>query len=197
VTDEGKEKLNEVRGFRGLLVSLLGVLAAAVTLFVVWSYATYGDIRSCWLWFNGYQLIAEQYQIDLGTIPAGESKSGTFRLRNLTGKPIVVLGVQSDCSCVSARVLPVTVSARRTWDFEVLFFADEIISDEVVRKIILNISVDQPMMLLEVMVTVIPNNKEKQDDPYFFRRLRDRGGTVCRCLGECARMGGSLLWARQ
>jgi hypothetical protein len=164
VTDEGKEKLNEVRGFRGLLVSLLGVLAAAVTLFVVWSYAIYGDIRSGWLWFNGYQLIAEQYHIDLGTIQAGESKSGTFRLRNLTGRPIVVFGAESDCSCVSASVLPVTVLVRGTWDFEVVFFADEIISGEVVRKIILNISVDQPIMLLEVKVKII-NNKEKQDDP--------------------------------
>jgi hypothetical protein len=173
MTDEGKEKLNEVKNLRGLLVSLsgvLGMLAVVVTLFVVWSYTIYGDIRSGWLWFNGYQLIAEQYQIDLGTIPAGESKSGTFRLKNLTGSPVVILGFQSDCSCVSASVLPVTVLARGTWDFEVLFLADEIISDEVVRKIILNISVDQPVvLLLEVKVTVmpkgIPNNKEKQNDP--------------------------------
>jgi hypothetical protein len=65
---------------------MVAVPGVVVTFFALWSYVTFGDIRSGWFRLGGYSLIAEQYQIDLGMVTAGESKPGTFRLRNLTGK---------------------------------------------------------------------------------------------------------------
>ena len=169
MTDEGTEKINKSKGSHELFVSLLGIvgsLLVIVALFAIWSYVTYGDIRSGWLWFSGYKLVAEQYRIDLGEVPAGESKPITFRLRNLTGEPVLILGVETDCSCLAASELPVTIPPRKTWDFEVLFMASESVpEEEVIRQMILNISVDQPIMLLEVRVKIVPNNKEKQNDP--------------------------------
>ena len=119
-TDEGTGKIGESKGFRELFVSLLGMtglLAVVVTLFVMWSYATYGNVRSGWLWLSGYKLVAEEYRIDLGEAPAGESKSGMFLLRNLTGKPVVVLGVEADCSCLAASELPVSVPPKGILNF--------------------------------------------------------------------------------
>ena len=164
MTDKGVKESGEVNMFRWLFLSLAGMLAVAATLFVIWSYVTYGDIRSGWLRLGGWQLIAEECLLDLGTVPAGESKPGTFRLRNLTGSPIMVLGIQSDCSCLSTAELPITIPGSTVFDCEVLFLADNVDSEtEVVRRIILNLSVDQPIQVLEVRVTIIPNNKEKQD----------------------------------
>ena len=150
------------RSFRSL-AGMAGVLVLVVTLFIIWSDATYGDFRSGWLRLGGYQLIAEQYLLDLGTVPAGESRLGTFWLQNLTGSSIVILGVQSDCSCLTTAELPIAIPGGAVFGFEVLFLADKVDSEtEVIRRMILNVSVDQPIQVLEIRVTIIPNNKEKQ-----------------------------------
>jgi len=148
------------------LASVAGMLVVVATLFVVWSYTSYGDIRSGWLRLGGYQLIAEEYLLDLGTIPAGESKPGTFRLRNLTGSPVVILGMQTDCSCVAKTEFPITIPGSETFDLEVVFVADGTDTErKVIRRMILNLSVDQPVMLLEFRAIIVPNKEEKQDEP--------------------------------
>jgi len=166
-SEETKEsgKVKTIRGFILPCVSVIAVLGGAVILYVLWSYATYRDIQSGWLRLSGYSLIVEQHQIDLGEVLAGESKSGTFRLRNLTGEPVYILGLQSDCSCLATAALPIAIPSGDWFDFEVLFQADRVDSNTgVTRRIILNLSVDQPIQLLEFKATIIPNHKEKQDD---------------------------------
>ena len=141
------------------------MLFIAVTLFALWSYTSYGNLRSGYLRLGGWQLIADEEHLDFGTVRAGESKSGVFRLKNLTGKPVAILGMESDCSCVSAVELPMTIPAGKTFDFELVYRADDVDSKtEVIRRVILNLSVDQPIRVLEVRVTIVPNNKEKQND---------------------------------
>jgi hypothetical protein len=160
------KKTEDCVGTTWLLLLFIIVVPAAtvvivVILFLVGSYTMYGDLRSGWLRLGGYGLIAEEYTLDLGTVPTGESKPGVFRLRNLTGKPVAILGVKSDCSCLVASALPVTISPREVLNFEVIFLADHVDSKtEVIRQMILHTSVDQPIQILEVKVTIIPNNKE-------------------------------------
>jgi hypothetical protein len=162
--DGKREKTDDVKTYHRFLIPFLVPIAVpgvVVTLFALWSYVTFGDIRSGWFRLGGYSLIAEQYQIDLGTVTAGESKPGTFRLRNLTGSPVVILGVQPDCRCLVAGELPVAIPSRKVLDFEVLFLADRVDSKtEVIRQMILKLSVDQPIQVLAVKVTIIPNKKE-------------------------------------
>lgn len=169
MVDKGTKESGEASVFRKTLrsvASIVGMLAAVGTLFVIWSYATYGDIRSGWFRLGGYQLIAEEYLLDLGTIPAGESKPITFRLKNLTGSPVVILGMQSDCSCAVNAGLPITISGSEVFDLEMMFFAEGTDAEkEIARRMILNLSVDQPIQMLEFKAIIIPNKKEKQDDP--------------------------------
>ena len=72
--------------------SMIATLGVVLTLFVLWSYTTFGDLRSGWFYLGGYHLIAEQSQIELGKVSAGESKPITFRLKNLTKKAAVIFG---------------------------------------------------------------------------------------------------------
>jgi len=132
MADKGAKASGGGKIFHGIVLpfaSMIAVLGVVVTLFALWSYATYGDIRSGWLRLGGYSLIVEQHQIDLGVVQAGESKSGIFRLRNLTGEPVFVLGVESDCSCLATAALPIAISGGEVFDFEVLFTADQADSD--------------------------------------------------------------------
>ena len=162
--ESGKVKIS--RGSFLPFMGLAAMLGIFVTLFILWSYTTYGDIRSGWLRLNGYHLMVEQYLLDLGAVPAGESRSGTFRLKNLTGSSLVILGVQSDCSCLTTAELPITIPASGVCDFDVLFSADNVpLETVVVRQMILHISVDQPIQLLEIKATITPNPKENQNDP--------------------------------
>lgn len=137
------------------------MLFAVVALFLAGSYIIYGDFRSGWFRLGGYQLIAEQYYVDLGSVSAGESKVGVFRLKNLTGKPIALLGVEVDCGCLATVELPLVVPARKSAGFEVVFSAGNVASErEVVHRMVLNVDVDQPIQVLSVKVMVIPNRKE-------------------------------------
>jgi len=178
MADKGAKSSGDGKVFRRMslpCVSMVAMLGVVGTLFVLWSYATFGDIRSGWFRLGGYHLIAEEYQIDLGTVSSGESKPGTFRLKNLTGEPVFILGIESDCSCLTTAELPIEVPGDKVFDLEVLFQADRVDSDTevvrwiilnlVVRWIILNLSVDQPSRLLEFKARIVPNNEEKQDDP--------------------------------
>ena len=74
-----------------------------------------------------------------------------------------ILGVQSDCSCLATAALPIAIPSGAVFDFEVQFQADRVDSNtEVARRIILNLSVDQPIQLLEFKAIIVPNHKEKQ-----------------------------------
>jgi len=162
MADKGTENPGDRKMIRGVFLpfaSIIAMLGIVVTLFALWSYATYGDLRSGWFRLEGYHLIAEQYLLDLGTVSAGESKSGTFRLKNFTGSPIVILGVQSDCSCLTTAELPIAIPGDAVFDFEILFLANYVDSETAVaRQMILNLSVDQPIQMLVVDVTIVPNN---------------------------------------
>ena len=160
MTEGGTETSGNAKVARWIFPPYVGVIAmlgVAVTLFVWWSYANFGDIRSSWFYLNGYHLIAEEYQVELGKVVAGESVPVTFRLKNLTGKTVFLLGIKSDCSCLATAELPIEIPGGSVFGLEMLFQAEQVdIETEVVRWSILNLNVDQPIRLLEIRAVVVP-----------------------------------------
>ena len=158
------ENSGSMKIYRKILLpfaSMIATLGVVLTLFVLWSYTTFGDIRSGWFYLGGYHLIAEQSQIELGKVSAGESKPIKFRLKNLSRKEVFLLGIESDCSCLSTAELPILIPGGKTFDLEVFFQANRVETEtEVLRWIIPNLSVDQPIQLMEFKATIVPNPME-------------------------------------
>ena len=97
---------------------------------------------------------------------SGESVPVVFRLKNLTGEPVFSLGTESDCSCLTTAELPMEIPGGGAFDLEMLFHAEQVDAEAgITRWVILNLSVDQPVRLLEFKAIIVPNNEEIQNDP--------------------------------
>lgn len=130
-----------------------------LAIFCVWILWVYGDLYRGWQRFNGIQLCAGDSVLDLGEIPAGQTKSGNFRLRNLGGKSVVVLGTEVGCACVTANELPMTVPPYAAVHFEIVLQTDEQEIGPVQQEVLLNVSVKQPTVILTVNANVVDGRK--------------------------------------
>jgi hypothetical protein len=136
----------------------LMIVAILFVILTAGSYLIYGSFFAGWARWNGDTLYVENRILNLGTVRVGQSGSGSFRLRNLSRRPIMVLGAEADCSCVQSVELPLTIPPKSTVDFPVIFHSGE--NDEshqARRQLRLYLNVEQPTTMLIVQANVVSN----------------------------------------
>ncbi len=94
--------------WRRFAPGLCGVVVVVV-LGLGWSLARFGSLGHAWLYANGVRLTVDNRTIQLPDGKPGEDRDADFVVRNLSGKPIQILGAQTSCGCVATAKLPVTV----------------------------------------------------------------------------------------
>ena len=99
---------------RFILSSLLVSVCGGVLL-SIWSYYCYGDIFSGVERLRGRTVLVRNVRIDVDTVD-DESNLTHFSLeiKNLTSKPVRVVGASASCSCTHFYGIPVTLQAYKT-----------------------------------------------------------------------------------
>lgn len=116
---------------KGALVTA-GLCALLLIVIVVY----FGSVPAFTAALRGETFVIEPGQIDLGSVRMGEAHTGTFTIRNLSSKPIRVVGATANCTCVSTNDLPLTVAARSK------------------RQIAFRVAVNQPAYEQEIIFSV-------------------------------------------
>lgn len=71
----------------------------------------------------GPQVAVERLAVNLGRVPTGQKRSGTFTIGNTSDKPLNVLRAVSDCDCLSFPGLPMQLQPGAMRDLTVDFAA--------------------------------------------------------------------------
>lgn len=90
-------------------IRLLVLIAACLVCVFGWGVYRFGSIGMTRAYLSGFVIAAESPVIDLGEVRSGQEVTAEFRLRNLSARPVTILGANSDCGCLVLD-LPKTVN---------------------------------------------------------------------------------------
>lgn len=143
----------------------LGPLLVAGVLFGCffgWSAWRFGSVANMRAYLTGYPIAADQWRLDVGEVAAGQEANAVFRLRNLTGRAITILGAMPDCSCcVVTSPLPITIAADESVNLAARFHARAIdVDSHVSHRILVHVDVDSPAIVLELNARVFRGRKD-------------------------------------
>lgn len=146
----------ELRGvLRGLAAPLV-LAGLGVAGLLAWSYWQFGSLSMAMAYVSGYALVPESATLDAGDAPAGKDTKVQFRLRNVSGRPVRVVGAKSDCGCVAVDDLPLTVDARQAAEMRLRFSPRPTEVGLLIRhKTVLLLDVDNPTIVLTVTARVV------------------------------------------
>jgi hypothetical protein len=103
------ERLADVRqAFTGIAKYAGGAAVLAVACWGV-GRCFFASPQEAMAFLRGEHVIVEQETLDLGIGCNGEWKIGKVGVRNRSARPVRIIGGHSDCSCVMAQELPVTI----------------------------------------------------------------------------------------
>lgn len=85
------------------------IAGALLTILAGVSYLRFGSVSAGLSYLAGERLIVDSRNKDFGQVGEGRDQTVRFRLTNLTGKAVRIIGAESSCTCVIAEDLPVTV----------------------------------------------------------------------------------------
>jgi hypothetical protein len=136
---------------------LVGILFVA---FCVWSFFSYGDVRTGIAVINGFKLVVRDHTLNVGKVPVNESRLVRFHLKNVSSRPVDILGAWADCGCITTDDLPLTVNSHSEIEFNVSLHTDSgMIVGSLMRQVVPNLSVDQPAVVLAVEFEVVGTEK--------------------------------------
>lgn len=95
--------------------SLGGILLVPLA-FMAWALMAFGSTGDAFLYLRGHRLLIEP---DVATVQdgrPGEEREAVFRVRNLSGHPVRILGAATSCTCISTDTLPITIGPGRFCD---------------------------------------------------------------------------------
>jgi hypothetical protein len=122
-----------------------------------WSIWRYGNVTDGIAFMNGFVLIAEKPTLELGRVAVGDKVEGIFVLKNLTGRPITILGAKPECSCVATSELPIQVEAFSSVHFKLQFTPGKgEASQSVVHHALLYTNIDSPEVTLTIKADILP-----------------------------------------
>ncbi|MDR2644303.1 MAG: DUF1573 domain-containing protein [Planctomycetaceae bacterium] len=170
MANEGDGKITEAcsnspkRSSISFLIRLVSfpfcVIGLVLIVFCVWSFLSYGDIRTGLAAINGVHVIAKTQTIELGEIPVDEVRTTKCFLKNIGSESVVVLGAWADCDCITTSKLPITISTYSEVEFDIdLYTNSSMIGKKLTRQILLNLSIDQPALSLLVKFNVAETKK--------------------------------------
>jgi Protein of unknown function (DUF1573) len=105
--------------------SLLGSMVI-VLLLVALSYWSFGSPSYSLAYIGGQRVAASPSVYDLGTGREGETRRAVFNVRNLGARPVVITGMQTSCTCITAGSFPISLDPGTAEDiaFSVRFSAE-------------------------------------------------------------------------
>lgn len=103
--------------------SVLALSTVTLAVLSLVAVARYGSIRIGLLATTGQQLVSEETEQSVGKLGVGERRVVPFHLRNLTARPITIVGAQANCTCTSAERLPMVVPAGGRLPLHVTYHA--------------------------------------------------------------------------
>jgi len=69
----------------------------------------FGSLSSALDYAAGRRLIVAVSQQSIGTVSPGRQGEATFEMTNFSGRPVVLLGARTNCTCTFAKSLPLTL----------------------------------------------------------------------------------------
>lgn len=72
-----------------------------------------GSVELVWPWLRGDRLVFEPTRIDFGQVPKTQILERQIRVLNLSSKPLMLLGSQPSCGCISLDEFPIVVSTGK------------------------------------------------------------------------------------
>jgi hypothetical protein len=101
----------EGRSFARRTLPVAAGIAAVVAACAGWAFLRFGSLRDAWLYAGGARVVIDRSALALPTGKVGDTQTAEFRLRNLTSRPVKVLGATVSCDCVTTEGLPAEVAA--------------------------------------------------------------------------------------
>lgn len=74
----------------------------------------YGSIRAAIVAQRGYVVVADSSLLSFGSLKVGTVTEVVFTVRNLSGKPVRIVGGSSSCDCMLVENLPTLLGPRAT-----------------------------------------------------------------------------------
>ena len=134
---------------------LLVLIASGLVCVFGWGIYRFGSIRMTLAYVSGSVMAAETAVVDLGEVPSGEEVTAEFRLRNLSTRPITILGANSDCGCLVLD-LPKTVGGSEATSVGVGFVpTSRQEGTQVTYTAALILDTDAPPVLLRTVARVV------------------------------------------
>lgn len=102
---------------------LLGTTVAvvlAITSLAVWSWVRLGSVPAGLDYLAGERLVLDATEQSFGELAADGKRIVAFRLTNLTGRDLTILGARSSCTCIAPENLPMVIPASKAKSFDVL-----------------------------------------------------------------------------
>lgn len=147
----------------GLLRKLRSLLLpAAITaipgvLFVAWSLLRFGSVAWGWAYVEGASVIPEAGTLHAGDVVVGVESVVRFRLKNLAGTPVRVVGAQASCGCVAVDDLPLTLPPGESAHLSIRFTPLARDVGKTIRHyVLLALDVDHPPVSLWAKARVLP-----------------------------------------
>lgn len=123
--------------------------------FACWSLWSYGSLRDGVRVASGTLIVVADPVAKLGLVSRDGPISANFELKNLSSRPVTVLGAELDCTCVSISSVPVTLNGGERALVTISITADELTpGEEFYHQAVLNFDTDHPSVVLTVIGTV-------------------------------------------
>ena len=82
---------------------------------ITWAVVTFGSLYHGWLYASGVRVMMEPTSVVVPEGQDGEPQDTVFVIRNLTNRPVRIVGATTTCTCVVATdKLPLVVPAKGT-----------------------------------------------------------------------------------
>lgn len=72
----------------------------------------FGSASAAAAWLRGQAIAVEPAVAELGTVTGRQTPKVEFEVTNLTGQPVVIVGLTTNCGCFIAEGLPMELPAR-------------------------------------------------------------------------------------
>lgn len=88
---------------------LAGTVCGGAVLVALGGLFSFGSFSDAVAYFQGYRVVPVERVVSLSRAVVGQRATFAFRLRNLSGQPVRVVGADASCGCVAVDDLPLTI----------------------------------------------------------------------------------------
>ncbi len=106
------------------LAAVVALTSLILTSATCWAYWSHGSIGRSLSYLNGDRVHLETAVAKLGVVQAGKSYETKVPIDNLGDRPLLLLGANPSCGCVTLDPFPVTLAPRSRYELAVRYVPD-------------------------------------------------------------------------